>query len=927
MDVNGTHFHLVLGERDWQSLLAGDAEGLAWDAGSATVGLASSLKRFQPREGHSHLTPSQRRGAGRDRWGNTYFLGGDARHLYLQPAGTEEAGRMWSVDALFPPPSPATSDFKPQPEIPPGVLPTLRGLAVTGNHLLVVGTLDPGGLLTFDLHAGGRPTWRRWPDTVPDFRPFDLASAPEGGVLVLDGEPETGEPCRIWRLDRFFRVVHPVQAMGAPPPAASQAAARTPDFTPLDGDAGPLPGEHPARCSIAALLDSAWSLPTAAAAVAINSLSDGSILVLESDPALPFSRLHLLRDDHEPAVVSFESILSELLVEEAAPGETHLAGHDMVFLETCADPPDGELSVVDRRGLQIFVFALEATSQGLTLSPLQRHVPLRGFTGKALLKGQGEAFYDRGDRWVPAVEHPRRHYVQEGHLRGLVIDGGAPDIVWHRLLLDACLGDGTALHVESRAANREDLLDASSWHLEPAPYLRGDGSELPFHHPFPAPRGRAIGTWELLLQRARGRFLELRLTFESSGRTSPRLRALRVYAPRFSYLERYLPAAYGDDEASASFLERFLANLEGIFTALEGRIAFAQVLFDPRTAPAEALDWLAGWLGTVLDPEWDDTRRRLFLTHAHRLFRWRGTAAGLTAAIRLAIDPCPDDQIFAGLPSSAVSPPGPGAVRLVEHHRRRPRPAVPLGDPGETSGPRLVPQGTPWRPVDGAVDLQRRFQEFPESPQDARFSPLPPADPGARRTWQAVTQRRLPFPVAEVTPDDRRRYQAFLARRYRRIDLLNHAHGRAEDRTYTRFDAIELPHALPNNHAELTDWIHFVSRVEQLRRHAHRFTVLIPTRPGEDPQQVARRKARVEALVEREKPAHTTFDVQLFWALFQVGSARLGRDTQLGEGSRYVATVLGASHLGESFLAATPPWGLPDRTVLGRDPQGSEPTL
>src|SRR5205823_3787355 len=126
-----------------------------------------------------------------------------------------------------------------------------------------------------------------------------------------------------------------------------------------------------------------------------------------------------------------------------------------------------------------------------------------------------------------------------------------------------------------------------SWQREPSLYLRRDGSELPF-----VPRSQAAnsGTWELLLQHAQGRYLQIKLKLLGNGRSTPRIRAMRIYYPRFSYLEHYLPAVYRDDSDSASFLDRFLANIEGFYTAIEDKIANIAMLFTVASTPAEALE-------------------------------------------------------------------------------------------------------------------------------------------------------------------------------------------------------------------------------------------------------------------------------------------------------------------------------------------------
>ena len=57
----------------------------------------------------------------------------------------------------------------------------------------------------------------------------------------------------------------------------------------------------------------------------------------------------------------------------------------------------------------------------------------------------------------------------------------------------------------------------------------------------------------------------------------------------------------------------------------------------------------------------------------------------------------------------------------------------------------------------------------------------------------------------------------------------------------------------------------------------------------------------------------------MYWDLFQIGTARLGLDTSIGEGSRFTALVLGENYLGQAFLSASHPWCVENRTVIGRD--------
>jgi len=247
-------------------------------------------------------------------------------------------------------------------------------------------------------------------------------------------------------------------------------------------------------------------------------------------------------------------------------------------------------------------------------------------------------------------------------------DSGTPETIWHRLYLEAAIPPTTGIEVSLAAT--DDLNPPNDWHGHRfgERFLPGDGqvpcgvwlsmaSEVPFHRGLlqcPAQRHRN-GLFTALVQRAgrkvralQGRYLWVRVTLSGDGQSTPALAALRVYGSRFSYRDRYLPELYqetvfgadrdipSDRSTPADFLERFLANCEGILTPLEDRIAHGYLLTNPRSTPPEALEWLGSWIGVTFDPAYPTDRRRQLLERTPELYRRRGTRAGLELALDIA---------------------------------------------------------------------------------------------------------------------------------------------------------------------------------------------------------------------------------------------------------------------------------------------------
>lgn len=931
MDANGTRFHLLLGRDDWaqctvdtpsgakslkelwELLPAQGGSGFSWNEERNELTLEPRLFKFTAAPKDTFPLLENRRGAGRDVFGNWYWIDETSLKLHVRSIGSGEVTDFWPLDQAHSH-GKQSGDFEPLVDEQPATPLKLSGLAVTEDHYLVVGVTEPAGLLIFDLHTGGDPQQVFWPEGIA-FAPFDMAPRPGGGVFILDRTHSA-----YWALDRHFNVIGPEDDG-----ETLLAEAHSDDFQPVD--------ESEVRSTKRRVFPKSFSLlqsPVALTdAIAIEALPDGTVLILDHDPGPRFSQIFRYRfaqqlDDQ----ISTEAILS--LIEEDAQIEFTLVGYDFAVVTE-------RLYVVAADGNQSYAFRLCLRDEKVELQPLAEYLPMRLFGGKALAGTSTGAYYDFAEDWIPLVQQRRPRYVAEATLETPLktaldkpyFDSGEPDCIWHRIMLDAHIPPGTTIEIWSRAANEEIDLPLLPWQREPTPYLRGDGSELPFLRASQSTTCAGVqkqkigtGTWELLFQRARGRFLQLRIRLKGDERSTPRLRALRAYFPRFSYLSNYLPGVYREDSQSASFLDRFLSNVEGLYTSLEDKIAAAQILFDVRSAPRDVLDWLAGWFGVALDPSWDEARRRMFIAHAMDFFQYRGTIRGLTMALHLALDQCADETIFdQGEAARRLEP-----IRIVERYRSRTLPGVIFGDPTAATGLRTVDVAASWRPDQGSANLNQRYATATGAPVGSpiQYPLVPPADAEESATWSQFSISTLGFVPSSAVPGalTLQLWHDFLARRYRRIKSLNTVY----QTTYAGFESVPLPDALPSDGAPLADWFQFESVVLSMQRAAHRFTVLLPVplSLAFNPDEHQRRMNLSRRIIELEKPAHTVFDVKFYWAMFRVGEARLALDTVIAQGSRapqlLPELVLGQGFVGESYLAPPVPENVCDRLILGRDP-------
>jgi len=800
MDAQGGRYHLLSGRPDW----AGCTERRATELGPVDVGAALDRDRRYPQTTFgwdaeagalrlAHIDPvfvqrgrdlrpiNDRRGADRDGYGTWYWISEDGRGIRRRGQQQADASTWWTLDdttTCVP-----TGSFSTTGTATP-LDATLAGLAITTGQYLVAGLIErrgPNALLVFDLHGGGAPLVLRWPGGVTAV-PFDLAADSDGGVLVLDRVNREW-----WHLDRTFRV------------PARATAGRSRPFEPED-HATP---RHASPVDVVAR-------PIALSA----EVSDAIAIAQGPDDTTLFLDRRATGASHVVVVNSSGTTRTAPLTLRAIDPERpergsftyEVIGHDFCFVSGGTDGaqplPGPVLYVGDAAANQALAFALDVDGHGLTVEGVEPHPYLstRRWGGKALLANRADVFYDIGDRWLPlepmgecAFEEtailltPTGFAADASPVTGQPFDSGLPGCVWHRLFLDADIPDGTSVRIRARAADDPDLLDDVPLLQQPTPYLRTAGAELPFHDPWPSTRvrPRTAGTWELLFQQVEGRYLQLELTLSGPGRSSPAIRALRAWYPRFSYVTEYLPSVYAAEDGEGRFLERFLANFEGALVELEAKMDSVSTLFDPDIAPSDALDWLGEWLGMALEPAWSDDRRRFLLRNAHVFYARRGTVPGLLGLLRVYLGSCLDDRVFD--PRQRRDDP----VRLVERFIVGWAGAAAAGDQGTTA--------------------------FADA--------------------------------------------------------------------------------------------------------AHRFSVLV----NEDLD--ADRRAMVERIVDVAKPAHTMYELRSYMNLFLVGAARVGVDTVLGAGARFVPAVLDRTDLARGYLGAAHPFDVYDRVVADRDRLGELPAL
>jgi phage tail-like protein len=542
----------------------------------------------------------------------------DAAAIAAKPARVKDAlgnEAFWDVGTgaiMVESPQGALSELDTPP---PGTAPSDLAL---GNDDILYAARD-GGIDLLDTRGRWRAPARI---ELKGFSAAKLAPAADGGV---------------WALDRGKGLV--ARSAGAPLRDGIFAEKNANIFTPVE------PNPDPPRLLAPAIP----VVPFGQRTVAIACSSGGRVAVLAWRAGGP-AAVHVLGDG------GFTETFSATGLQ--FPVDLAWVAEDRIALLAAAD---GKLAG------QAFVYNLENTGPS---RPGGAVYPLIGARDEPFynMKGEVPSYGTAGDGALPLRPVSSASYARNGEAIIGPLDSKSLDTVWHRLYLECDLPEHCAIRVFIHAGNRSATLANPAgleWHEHrfggevssdaPSAAWLDAPSELPGHQGMlgiPRVKGRA-GLFSVLIQRAgravrrlAGRYLWIRIEIEGDTRRTPRVAAMRVYAGRFSYRDRYLPALYhenlhgieADKIAAASppdFLERFLGLVEEPLTQLEDKIAFADVCTNPASARGEDLPWLSQWVGLDFLEGATTHAARQKLLAAPYTARMHGTLGGLLAALEL----------------------------------------------------------------------------------------------------------------------------------------------------------------------------------------------------------------------------------------------------------------------------------------------------
>lgn len=202
-----------------------------------------------------------------------------------------------------------------------------------------------------------------------------------------------------------------------------------------------------------------------------------------------------------------------------------------------------------------------------------------------------------------------------------VIDSGEKGTVWHRLVMDAWIGENMAISVIFFATDSDRLIEG-----------QGEGLSDRLIKLKPVRMLESLSPQDILLHQVRGRYLFVGMKFWGDGKAGPYVRQLRIFYPK-EVLNSYLPEIYQGNKQE--FLERFLSIFQSVYEDMARKIRQDTSFLDLQASKKELLLWLAQWIHVENRHLWKEENLRRYLLCGASCFGQRGTVRGLIRMVRI----------------------------------------------------------------------------------------------------------------------------------------------------------------------------------------------------------------------------------------------------------------------------------------------------
>lgn len=206
-----------------------------------------------------------------------------------------------------------------------------------------------------------------------------------------------------------------------------------------------------------------------------------------------------------------------------------------------------------------------------------------------------------------------------------LFDSNISEMKWHKIKVDSAVPKDTQIKISYYAFDNPIIsLNGKSMDLKDALKdfsLNFMEIEMYFKNLW---KEEIINPKEALFQKAKGRYLLIRIELIGREKLTPQIKNIKVYYNRNSYL-KYLPALYQNSMESDEFLERYLSIFEAFYMDIEEKIDFISNYFDIDKTNSVFLKWLCEWVGMEDYQDWEDYKIRKLLKNASFLHRKRGT--------------------------------------------------------------------------------------------------------------------------------------------------------------------------------------------------------------------------------------------------------------------------------------------------------------